>query len=111
MNELPRQKLCDLIAKYGESLCDEPQRCEGLLRDFCPGNRREIHVLMNALKGRVATELRDSSTSVPMEMTLARLSNRLQDEQALSEDDALWVVESWALALGKISEKDIHATS
>jgi hypothetical protein len=34
---LPRQKLCELIAnpKYGRTLCDNPQGCEGLLRDFC----------------------------------------------------------------------------
>ena len=41
MNELPRQKLCELIGKYGESLCDNPARCEGLLRDVCPHDRRE----------------------------------------------------------------------
>jgi len=110
MNNLPRQKLCELIRKYGESLCDQPSRCEGLLRDFCPGSRREIHVLMNALKGRVATELRDSSVSVPIELTLARLTKRLHDEQALSKDAARWAAESWGLALGKISEQDIHLT-
>ncbi len=29
MNDLPRQKLKEIIIQYGRSLCDEPQRCEG----------------------------------------------------------------------------------
>ncbi len=45
MNEFPRQKLCELIAQYGHSLCDDPRRCEALLRDYCGQNRKEIFVL------------------------------------------------------------------
>src|SRR5438128_9589840 len=102
MNELPRQKLCELIAKYGESICDEPGRVEGLLRDLCPHDRREVYILANALKARIGTDLRSMSTSVPIEMTLTRLSKRLEDEQGLSQEVARWTVESWALALGRI---------
>src|SRR5437870_1152008 len=107
MNELPRQKLCELIAKYGESLCDEPLRCEGLLRDLCPKDRGAVNLLINALREGVATELRNHSEAVPIELALARLSIRLQDHQVVTEEGARWAVESWALALGEISASQL----
>jgi parallel beta-helix repeat protein len=103
MNDLPRQKLCEIIVQYGRSVCDDPRRCEGLLRDLCPDHRREVFVLASALKERVAAELIASSAGVPYEMLLARLANRLQDNLGLAEDAACWAVETWALALGVIS--------
>ena len=103
MNDLPRQKLCELIAKYGESLCDEPLRLEGLLRDLCPKDRGAVNLLVNAIREGVANELRNHSVSVPIELTLARLTKRLRDHQVVTEEGARWAVESWALALGKIS--------
>src|SRR5438093_11707655 len=107
MNELPRQKLCELIAKYGESLCDEPLKCEGLLRDLCGQYRLEVNVLIDAIKERITTDLRSSSDSVPLEVTLARLTKRFQDHRGATPETARWVVESWALALGKISANDL----
>ncbi len=35
MNDFPRQKLCEIITQYGQDVSDNPQRCEGLLKDFC----------------------------------------------------------------------------
>src|SRR5437870_81403 len=107
MNELPRQKLCELITKYGESLCDEPSRCEGLLRDLCPKDRGAVNLLVNALREGVATELRSHTVSVPIELAVSRLAKRLREHLLLSEEIARWAVESWALALGKISGHDL----
>src|SRR5438445_4581423 len=107
MNDLPRQKLCELIAKYGESLCDEPLRCEGLLRDLCPKDRGTVNLLVNALREGVATELRNHSVSVPIELTLSRLTKRLQEHLMLSQEVSRWAVETWALALGKTPEADL----
>jgi hypothetical protein len=105
MNEEPRRTLGELIAnpQYGRSLCDNPQRCEGLLRDFCGEYRKEIAALVGAVKEGVPKELLSSQHSVPSEVALARLTKRLQDDLALAEDAARWSVESWALALGVIS--------
>lgn len=107
MDNLPRQTLCELIAKYGESLCDDPSRCEGLLRDFCGRHRLEINVLIDAIKERIPTDLCGSLASVPIEISLTRLTQRLQQHRGLPKDLARWAVESWALALGKIAEKDL----
>ena len=99
MNDLPRQKLRELIIEYGRSLCDDPRRCEALLKDYCGQYKREIFVLVSALKNRVAEELINSPAGVPPALLLGRLIQRLEDELGLAENAARWAVESWALAL------------
>ena len=102
MHDEPRQKLRELIIQYGHSLCDDPRRCEALLKDYCGHYKREIFVLVNALKNRVAEELINSSAGVPSTLLWGRLTQRLEDELAMSKAAAHWAVESWALALGVI---------
>lgn len=106
MNYLPRQQLYKLIATYGRSLCDDPRRCEALLKDTCGQYRPEIAVLVGALREGVAADLVASQNSVPQTVLLARLTKRLHDNLALTEDAAKWAVESWALALEVISAPD-----
>jgi DNA-binding CsgD family transcriptional regulator len=104
LNDRPRQTLRELLASYGRSLCDDPQRCQGLLSDLCGEHKREIHVLVGAIRERVPTDLLGSQGGMPADAQLARLARRLQDNLSLTEDAARWAVESWALALGLISE-------
>ena len=102
MDGLPRQKLRELIVEYGRSLCDDPRRCEALLKDHCGQYKREVFALISAQKNRVAEELLKNSAGVPPVLLLARLAQRLEEELALSAEAARWAVESWALALGVI---------
>jgi uncharacterized RDD family membrane protein YckC len=103
MNNLPRQKLCEIITKYGNTLCNEPQRCEAFLRDFCGEYRREIFILITALKEGITAELLCSQNSVPHAVLVARLTSRFQHDSGITEEAAFWAVESWALALGIIA--------
>ena len=48
MAEIPREKLKELVAKIGDSLLQDPDRCEGLLKDHCGAHRREISALVGA---------------------------------------------------------------
>ena len=107
MNNIPRQKLREIILQYGRSLCDEPKRCEAFLQDFCGQYHKEVSVLIIALKERVPADLLASPNSIPPVVLLARLTKRLQENLSLTEDAARWAVESWGLALGVISEADI----
>ena len=100
MHDLPRQKVRELIVEYGRSLCDDPRRCEALLKDYCGQYKREIFVLVSALRSRVAVDLINTSAGVPPALVLGRLIQRLEDELGLAENAARWAVESWALALG-----------
>ena len=107
MDDLPRQTLINLIQEYGRSLCDDPQRCSGLLKDFCGIHRREVHALVESIKERVPAELTAAPASIPHSVTISRLAARLQDNLGLSETVAQWAVESWAIALGIVTAQEI----
>lgn len=100
MNEVPRQKLREIIVKYGKSVCDDRERCKGLLKDYCGDYKLEVNVLMAVLEEQVVDDLLHTSAQVPTEIHLSRLAKRIQDNRAVKEDAARWGVESWALALG-----------
>jgi len=107
MNELPRKKLSQIIRQYGVSVCDNPLCLEGLLKDHCGGYRREVFVLTCALKEKIVSSLLASKNGVPMGILRNQCITRLKDSCALSEDAARWAVDSWALALGVITENDL----
>ena len=107
MNDLPRQKLGEIVAKHGVSLVENPRRCEGLLRDYCGRFRREVSVLTMALEERVALDLLAAAKTTPHPVLLGRLTRRLCDNLALSELAARWAVDSWAFALGIISADEL----
>jgi hypothetical protein len=105
MNNVVRERLREIIATHGRSVCDDQLRCRGLLTDLCGQHRREISVVLCALEEGVATELLNAKNGVPHELLLARLTKRLHDDRALAEDACRWAVESWGLALGVVPEK------
>lgn len=107
MNSLPRQILCDLIEKEGIGLCNEPDRCKAMLSDLCGKYRKEISVLVGALKERVVNELQKLPQNVPFEVSLGLLAKRMQDNLGIAEEAAIWAVESWALALRVISSTEL----
>jgi hypothetical protein len=104
MNDLPKQKLREIIARYGKDIGNDPKRCEAILRDLCGQYRRELSVLVAAQKEQVPTELLTSHNSVPFNVTAARLVKRLQDNLGLAEDAARWAVNAWGFALGLIPD-------
>jgi hypothetical protein len=103
----PRDVLIDIVAHYGEPLLASPLRCEGLLKDYCGGNRREIFVLVSCLRAGIIDQMR-RQTGPSMKLICARLALKLEQNLAISGDVAKWAVESWAVALGML--KPEHAT-
>jgi TPR repeat protein len=106
MNQVARQKLAQLVGRYGRDVAGDPRRCEALLRDVCPQHKREIFVLVSAVKESVPAELLGSASGMPQEVLLSRLSKRLHDNLGLDEALTRWAVESWACALGIISTEE-----
>ena len=103
--------VCDslrqLIVRYGHHLCNDPRRCEAMLRDLCGQHKREVFILASALKQRVGADLLGDTDGLPTPLLLGRLRKRLEDELALTGEAAHWAVETWALALGVITEPAI----
>lgn len=108
MNELPRHTLSRIILEHGRGICDAPKRVEALLRDLCGAHRREINIIIGALEERVATDLLAARGTVPRDALLARLAARLRDNLAYTPEAARWGVETWAVALGTISEAELR---
>lgn len=108
MNDLPRHTLSRIIAEDGREICDAPKRIEALLRDLCGAHRREINIIIGALEERVAADLMAAGNSVPREALLARLTARLRDNLAYTPEAARWGVETWAVALGVLSEAELR---
>jgi hypothetical protein len=108
MNNLPRQKLLEIVRRHGHEIITSPRRCEGLMRDNFPANRREISVLTAALGERIPAELLASGKShLPLGALINRLAARLHDDVAMEESAARWTVHTWALALGVITPDDL----
>jgi len=58
MSELPRKILSEIINQNGTALCNDIKRCEDLLLDKCSGEyKREVFLLINALKEGITTDL------------------------------------------------------
>lgn len=79
---------------------DEPRRLEGLLRDYCPNDKRGVSLLLNALQENIPRELMALDPHIPLEISANRLIRRLVDNRGINEDAAAWCVEAWAFALG-----------
>ena len=99
--EVPREKLKELMEKNGDSLLQDRDRCEGLLKDYCGGHRREISAIVGALEERVPLELKSSwQTAMTPEAMRARLVQRLEDNRGLAPEIANYAVDTWSYALG-----------
>jgi len=98
---VPREKLKELMEKNGDGLLQDRDRCEGLLKDYCAGHRREISAIVGALEERVPLELKSSwQTAMTPEAMRARLVQRLEDNRGLAPEIANYAVETWSYALG-----------
>ena len=87
--EIPREKLKELVQRTGETLLQDPDRCEGLLKDHCGSHRKEISALVGALEERVPLELKSSwQSAMTPEAMRARLVQRLEENRGLAPDVA-----------------------
>jgi hypothetical protein len=110
MNNLPRQKLLEIIRRHGREIINAPRRCEGLMRDNFPAHRREIAVLTSALEERIPADLLAATTTrTPQGVLLARLAARLHHDVAMEASAARWTVHTWALALGILTPEELDA--
>lgn len=99
MNELVRQRLREMVLKHGRPPLSDPRLCESLLKDYCGQYKKEIFVLVCAVREQVASDLLTSQESMPREMLHALLIKRLQNNLALNKDASKWAVETWSSAL------------
>lgn len=108
MNPEPRKVLTRLYAEHGSAILADPSRCRAFLSDLCGEHEREIFLLIRAQQDNVPETLLHSQGDMPWEVTRKRLIKRLQKDRLLTENAAIWAVDSWSLILGLIDEKEIE---
>lgn len=100
MNDQARQLLLRLIRDFGTNLTHDPQRLNALFKDYAQGQfKREIFLCVQAAREGVAADLLNYQ-HLPLEALSARLVNQLQEDCGFDNQAALWVVETWIIALG-----------
>ncbi|MCX6079312.1 MAG: hypothetical protein NTW32_07235 [Chloroflexi bacterium] len=123
MNEISRQKLVELVGTYGCAVVTDRRRCEGLLRDCSGVYKREVNLLIMALKEGIPQDLfnqisnldgvaefgdQSSNGSItertfPKHLILCQFETRMINGYSITPEAARWVVEAWALALSYIT--------
>ncbi len=111
MHNAPRRQLFELIAEYGFSLCDNPRRCEALLKDYCGQYKREIAVLVAVMDEQIPYKIINFQKNMPTHILKMRLIKEAYENLGIASDFAEWAIDSWELALADIknSQKNIEA--
>ena len=109
MPDIPREKLILIVQRFTPSVCDDAKRCEGLLRDLCGEHKKEIAILIAALRENVVVELRETQGRLPLSLVVDRCSKRLHENTGVVPDLARWSVETWGVALGLIDPNSVSS--
>jgi hypothetical protein len=91
--------LWQIIEQYGPALAEDPRRVRSLLRDMAGEHRAEVAALVAAAEEGVGSALLQSTEGLAPDM-VQRLTRRLQDNRALTEEASRWAVAAWSHALG-----------
>ncbi len=105
MNDQARKALVEIVATYGPQLFGEEWRkCQGLLQDKCRRAGREINALVTAAR---EAQVLKSDPAVAVKGHINRVAELLFKKFGIDHALALWAAETWALALGDISEFEL----
>jgi hypothetical protein len=101
IDNIPREKLREIVKTYGETIIDNPKRLRALLSDYCcGGNKREINAIISSLEERIPHEILKSKNTVPLNILLPQLKKRLSENTYYSDDLVAWSIKTWILAFG-----------
>jgi hypothetical protein len=107
MNDVARQRLRKLIVAHTVAACDDPRRFEALLKDYCPDYKRETNLLVSAVRERIPADLLSAGPTLSYALQRPRLVQRLIDHLGIAANFACWTVDTWAVAVGRISESEL----
>src|SRR5438552_825131 len=104
MRSEPVEALKKIYAKHGSGIVRAPELCEASLSAECAECRKEIALLVDAVKSGAAQEL--CSSAAPYDNLRPRLVQQMQDDQGLTADAAAWAIDTWRQALsGAVPEQ------
>lgn len=95
----PSQALSQILTDYGRNILQNPRQVEALFKDLCyvPEHKREINLLILALKENIPNELIHHQ---PInDMLMMRLIKKLDDTHYIPEQHTKIAIETYAKAL------------
>lgn len=107
MHAVPREKLRELVERFGPEIGRDARRCEALLRDVCGAFKKETFALSSAAREGIPAEIESAANGVPMKLLLGRMAKRLHENLGIADDLCRWTVETWAFALGRVTPHDL----
>jgi hypothetical protein len=101
-DDLARDGLKTILQMHGRALLADPRRCEALLADICPGEKRATAVLMYVLRESIPQRLLQLPAASISQSTIDQFAQKLAQEGAfpMPVDAWRWGVGSWVEALG-----------
>jgi formylglycine-generating enzyme required for sulfatase activity len=95
-----RLALIEIVSIYGRAVCENQQRIQNLLYDYCgDAFRPAIRFLMLAHEEEVPADLLKLDGRIATAAALGQLAERLKRNLMATESAAQWAVETWAAAL------------
>ena len=79
---------------------DDRQRLKNILLDCLSGNKLQLNLLFNAYDSGLTTKLQNSDTVPDKNLFVQALVHSLTSDYGITEQAALWAIESWCLILG-----------
>jgi len=109
MDDIPRIILCTLIREQGVQVIQNASKFQNLLIDYTKGEfKKERKCLNDSLAEGIPETLLTKKDQLSYHQLSQQLSQKLIDNLGVTPELAKWTVDSWALALGVISEKKLH---
>jgi hypothetical protein len=93
------RKLLELIATRGVAVCEEWQRCAGLLYLACPEHGLLAEALVTALRRGVVGAVLSSPEGPPWARLYLSLVEGLERDTGMGRPTACWCVNAWMAAL------------
>jgi hypothetical protein len=108
MSDLPRQILCEIIRQKGNAFFEKEKEFRALINDLCRGDfKRERRCISDSITEGIPASLLKKHDRLPYEIISSQLTDRLISF-GFDQNLARWTVDSWALALGIITEKYLY---
>jgi hypothetical protein len=100
IDNIPRERLCEIVKTYGETIIENPKKLRALLKDLCQGqNTREINAIISSLEEKIPHEILKLKNTVPWNILSSQLKKRLSENTYYSDELVTWSIYSWASAL------------
>ncbi len=99
-----RSELLNLATQHGEKFWIDAAKCRAILNDVGKMfSKREIFALVSAASLGLPKIISNESSSTQWSVRRLQFSKTMQEDTGIQEQLALWSLDGWAIALGKIS--------